>query len=177
MMLLRVNHMARLSGAVVLGGFLTFVAVGAARSEDPGFPAPIGDQSVLPSGAKLDRVFDGGCTLTEGVATSPDGMVYFSDITFTSRCKDPSGQYAQAGNIWKYDPKTKQAAIFRSPSGMSNGMKFDAQGNLIIAEGADFGGRRLTKTDMRSGKSYILTGLMRKGASISPIRAILAGNR
>jgi len=38
-------------------------------------------------------------------------------------------------------------------------MKFDREGNLIIAEGADFGGRRLTKTDMKTGKSYILTGL------------------
>ncbi len=42
---------------------------------------------------------------------------------------------------------------------MSNGMKFDAEGNLIIAEGADYGGSRLIKTDMTTGKSYILTGL------------------
>lgn len=138
---------------------LTLAAIDAAWAEDPGFPAPTGDPSVLPAGAKLDRVFDGGCTLTEGVATSPDGMVYFSDITFTQRCKDATGKYAQAGNIWKYDPTSKQATIFRSPSGMSNGMKFDAQGDLIAAEGADFGGRRLTKTDMKTGKSYILTGL------------------
>src|SRR5689334_20252590 len=130
------------------------LASGPVWAEDPGFPAPQGDSGVLPAGAKLDRVFDGGCMLTEGVATSPDGMVYFSDITFTKFCKDPSGKFAQAGNIWKYDPRTKQATIFRSPSGMSNGMKFDAEGNLIIAEGADFGGRRLTKTDMKTGKSY-----------------------
>jgi gluconolactonase len=147
------------SHARALCVFLTLSAVGAARAEDPGFPAPTGDQSILPAGAKLDRVFDGGCALTEGVAAGPDGMVYFSDITFTQRCKDSAGKYAQAGNIWKYDPKSKQATIFRSPSGMSNGMKFDAQGNLIVAEGADFGGRRLTKTDMKTGKSYILTGL------------------
>ena len=98
--------MARLSKtsshARALCVFLTLAAAGAARAEDPGFPAPTGDQSVLPAGAKLDRVFDGGCTLTEGVATSPDGMVYFSDITFTQRCKDSSGKFAQAGNIWKY---------------------------------------------------------------------------
>jgi gluconolactonase len=142
--------------AWALVGLLT---AGAAWAEDPGFPAPNGDSSVLPAGAKLDRVFGGGCMLTEGVATAPDGMVYFSDITFTAFCKDPSGKFAQAGNIWKYDPKTKQATIFRSPSGMSNGMKFDAEGNLIIAEGADFGGRRLTKTEMKTGRSYILSGL------------------
>src|ERR1700757_5458121 len=102
------------SHARALCVLLTFVAVGAARAEDPGFPAPTGDPSVVPAGAKLDRVFDGGCRLTEGVATSPDGMVYFSDITFSALCKDPSGKYPQAGNIWKYDPKTKQRTIFRS---------------------------------------------------------------
>jgi gluconolactonase len=127
---------------------------------DLGFPAPSGDPSVLPAGAKLERVYDGACTLTEGVAVSAaDGMVYFSDITFTWLCKDPSGKYPQAGNIVRFDPKTRQATIFRSPSGMSNGMKFDAEGNLIVTEGADFGGRRVTKTDMRTGRSYVLTGL------------------
>lgn len=145
--------------AVLALAIVAAFAAGPAWAEDPGFPAPNGDPGVLPAGAKLDRVFDGGCMLTEGIATSPDGMVYFSDITFTKFCKDPSGKFLQAGNIWKYDPKTKQATIFRSPSGMSNGMKFDAQGNLVIAEGADYGGRRLTKTDMKTGKSYILSGL------------------
>lgn len=149
------QQMLGIAAAILLG----LAGANAARAEDPGFPAPTGDPSVLPAGAKLDRVFDGGCRLTEGVATSPDAMVYFSDITFTKFCHDPSGKYAQAGNIWKYDPKTKQAVVFRSPSGMSNGMKFDADGNLIIAEGADFGGRMLVKTDMHTGKSYILSGL------------------
>ena len=145
---------------LLLGAILAAAsAAGPARAADPGVPAPSGDASVLPQGAKFDRVFDGGCRLTEGVAVSPDNMVYFSDITFTKFCKDPSEKYPQAGNIWKYDPKTKQAVIFRSPSGMSNGMKFDAEGNLIIAEGADYGGRRLTKTDMKTGRSYILSGL------------------
>jgi gluconolactonase len=143
-----------------LGAFVGLLAAaGGAWAEDPGFPAPTGDPSVLPAGAKLDRVFDGACALTEGVAAAPDGAAYFSDITFSAVCKDPSGKYPQAGHIWKYDPKTKQTAIFRSPSGMSNGMKIDAAGDLVIAEGADYGGRRLTKTDMKTGKSYILTGL------------------
>jgi gluconolactonase len=153
------NREHRWWSALAACALVGFLGTGSVRAEDPGFPAPNGDPSIVPSGAKLDRVFGGGCMLTEGVATSPDGMVYFSDITFTSMCKDAAGTYAQAGNIWKYDPKNKQATIFRSPSGMSNGMKFDAEGNLLIAEGADFGGRRLTKTDMKTGKSYILSGL------------------
>jgi gluconolactonase len=136
------------------------LAAGGAWAEDPGFPAPTGDPSVLPPGAKLDRVFNGGCRLTEGPAVSPtDGDVYFSDITFTAVCKDPSGTYAQAGNIWKYDPKTGETTIFLSPSGMANGMKFDADGNLIVANGADFGLRDLVKIDMKTRKAYILTGL------------------
>jgi gluconolactonase len=126
---------------------------------DAGFPAAEGDASVLPADAKLMKVFDDGCVLTEGVAAAPDGMMYFSDITFTSLCKDESGQYLQAGNIFKYDPQTGETTVFRSPSGMSNGLKFDADGNMIAAMGADYGGRMLTKIDMDTGRAYILSGL------------------
>ena len=65
----------------------------------------------------------------------------------------------EAGHIWRYDPKTGKTSIFRSPSGMSNGIKFDAAGNMIVAEGADYGGRRVIRTDMKTGKSYIIAGL------------------
>src|SRR5260370_34082836 len=121
-----------------------------------GFPLPTGDPSVLPAGAKLERVFDAACFLTEGISVSPeDGMVYFCDITFTPLCKHPSGKYPGAANIWKLDPKTRQATIFRSPSGMAAGTKFNAEGNLIIAEGNDFGGRPISKIAMQTGKNHI----------------------
>lgn len=126
---------------------------------DSGFAAPTGDPSVLPDGAKLMRLFDGGCVTTEGVAAGHDGYLYFSDITFTSRCQDETGLYPQAGHIWRYDPKTGDTSVWRSPSGMSNGIKFDRNGNMIAALGADFGGRMLLRTDMATGKSYILSGL------------------
>jgi gluconolactonase len=113
---------------------------------------------IVPDGAKLEKIFDAGLVLTEGVAVAPDGTVYFSDITFTHVAKEKK-QPVEAGHIWKLDPKTLKATIFRSPSGMSNGLKFDADGNLLAAEGADFGGRRITKTDMKTGKSTILAGL------------------
>ncbi len=113
---------------------------------------PSGDPSILPAGARLEQIFTGGI-LTEGVTSAPDGTVYFSDITFTHA----SGM--QAGHIMKYDPRTGQVSVYRSPSGMSNGLKFDAQGRLLAAEGADYGGRRITRTDMRTGKAEILAGL------------------
>jgi gluconolactonase len=122
-------------------------------------PAPAAEKGkgpVVPPGSKLVKIFDKGLVLTEGVAVAPDGTVYFSDITFTFASKEKGLKPPEAGHIWKLDPKTLKATIFRSPSGMSNGIKFDADGNMIVAEGADFGGRRVIKTDMKTGKSYIL---------------------
>jgi gluconolactonase len=119
---------------------------------------PLLADPVVPPDAKLEKVFDGGLVLTEGVAVAPDGMVYFSDITFTHVSRDAKAPL-EAGHIWKYDPKTGKATVFRSPSGMSNGLKFDADGNLLAAEGADYGGRRVTRTDMKTGKAYIVAGL------------------
>jgi gluconolactonase len=113
---------------------------------------------IVPAGAKLEKLFDGGVVLTEGCSSAPDGTIYFSDITFSHASKDKHG-VMEAGHIWKFDPKTKKASIFRSPSGMSNGIKFDAKGNMIVAEGADFGGRRIIKTDRKTGKSYILAAM------------------
>jgi gluconolactonase len=116
------------------------------------------DDAIVPKDAKLEKVFNKGMVLTEGVAVAPDGTVYFSDITFSHVSLKEKG-VIEAGHIWKFDPKTGKATIFRSPSGMSNGLKFDAEGNLIAAEGADYGGRRVTRTDMKTGKSVILAAL------------------
>jgi gluconolactonase len=134
-------------------------------------PAPAGEKSqgpIVPPGAKLEKIFDKGLVLTEGVAVAPDGTVYFSDITFTFASREKGLKPPEAGHIWKLDPKTLKATIFRSPSGMSNGIKFDADGNMVVAEGADFGGRRVTTTDMKTGKSYILAALFQGKPLNSP---------
>lgn len=96
----------------------------------------------------LEKVYDGG-VFTEGPAAAPDGSIYFSDITASSKSK-------YAGHILRYDPKTKKTSVFRSPSGMANGLAFDPQGRLVVAEGADRGGRRVTRTDPVTGKSEVL---------------------
>jgi len=118
---------------------------------------PSRSQGVVAPDTRLEKLFDAGCVVTEGVAIGLDGMIYFSDITFGETCRSSKG--TEAGHIWKYDPNNGKATVFRSPSGMSNGIKFDAEGNMIVAEGADFGGRRITRTDMQTGKSYTITGL------------------
>ena len=107
---------------------------------------------ILPTDSELEEVY-GDAHFTEGPTVAPDGTVYFSDITFTHQAD------MQAGHILRYDPDINETTVYRSPSGMSNGMKFDADGRLVVAEGADFGGRRITRTDMDSGKSNIIAAL------------------
>ncbi len=103
---------------------------------------------------KIKEVFSGGEGLIlEGPTMGPDGTLYFSDIIFTQFMG------MKAGIIWNYNPKTGQTKVFRSPSGMANGLAFDINGNLISCEGADFGGRRVVKTDMKDGVSTIVAGL------------------
>ena len=120
---MRTKHLLSTASALLIGLAAAAVPAQAQYFEgvDSGFPAPTGDSAFIPAGSKLMRLFDGGCILTEGVAAGHDGYMYFSDITFTKFCPDPSGLFTQAGNIWKYDPKSGDTTIFRSPSGMSNG--------------------------------------------------------
>ena len=113
--------------------------------------------AIVPSGSQLEKLFE-GITLSEGVAVAPDGMVYFSDITFSHVSGVGNGAF-HAGHIWKFDPTTGKTVIFRSPSGMSNGIKFDAAGNMLAALGADYGGRAVVRTDMKTGMSYVIAGL------------------
>jgi gluconolactonase len=115
------------------------------------------DEPIVPPGARVEKLFESR-VLTEGVAVAPDGNVYFSEITFSHMARDATGAI-EAGHIWRFDPASGRTSIFRSPSGMSNGIKFDAAGNMLVAEGADYGGRRVTRTDMRSGKSHIIAAM------------------
>ncbi len=109
--------------------------------------------AIVPSGSQVELLFNGGIFL-EGPAYSTDGMLYFSDITFK-----PDSGLQQAGHIWKYDPATNNTSIFRSPSGMANGITFDLDGNMLVAQGADFGGRSVVRINMSTGKSTIIAGL------------------
>jgi gluconolactonase len=137
------------SRIATIGGALLLAA--GAWADDHELPAPSGNPDIISKDARIEVVFD-GAFFTEGPAVALDGSVYFSDITFSG----VSGM--QAGHIWRHAPMTGETAVFRSPSGMSNGLKFDAMGRLIACEGADFGGRRVTRTDLTTGKAEIIAG-------------------
>ena len=117
---------------------------------------PAAAAPIVPPGATPEKLFEGQ-VLTEGVAVGHDGLVYFSDITFSAVSRRADGTFPM-GHIWRFDPATGKTAIYRSPSGQSNGLKFDAAGNMIAALQADFGPRCLARTDMATGKATILAG-------------------
>jgi gluconolactonase len=82
---------------------------------------------------------------TEGPAAAPDGSVYFADIV-----NDRILRLAPGGDV----------ELFRSPSGRTNGQVFDAAGRLWHCEGAEFGpngGRRVSRTDLESGRYEVVT--------------------
>ncbi|MEX2185165.1 MAG: SMP-30/gluconolactonase/LRE family protein [Pirellulales bacterium] len=82
---------------------------------------------------------------TEGPAVDADGSVYFSDIL--------NNRILRRG-------ADGELSVFRTPSHRTNGQTFDRQGRLLHCEGAEFGpggGRRIARTDLRTGKYEVLT--------------------
>ncbi len=116
-------------------------------SERPNRPT---GKSIVSPDAKLELLFtrkaniEGG--LTEGPAVAPDGSIYFSDIPF-GRDK---------GMILRFDPKTNKTTVFSRDSKKSNGLIFDADGFLLACEGSDFGGRAVTRTNVKTGRRTVL---------------------
>jgi gluconolactonase len=124
------------------------------------------NQKVTNKNSKLIKLFENGF-FTEGPAYGPDSNIYFSDLTFTSETN------MQAGIIWKYDSQSRKTTVYRSPSGMANGIEFDKSGNMIVCEGADFGGRKMTSTDLSTGIAKILTALYNNVPYNSPNDLVL----
>lgn len=110
-------------------------------------PLCAAENPIVPDDAKLELLFtrtaniNGG--LTEGPAVAPDGSIYFTDMPFG---KDK-------GMILRFDPKTRKVTTFTDNSGKANGLTCDADGNLVACEGADDGGRRVSRWNIKTGKS------------------------
>jgi len=137
-----------------LGAFLvSCVVLVPAISSAADLPAPTGDAVVAPD-AKWELLYTrtkaikGG--LTEGPAVAPDGSIYFTDIPFGE----------DRGLIVRFDPKTKQNTLFSEDSGKANGLVFDREGNLLACEGANLGGRCVSRWDVKAGtKKSIADGV------------------
>lgn len=101
----------------------------------------------------VELVHSGGCGVMEGIATASDGRVFFTEITRSTGCND--GRGVQGGRIWVIPPGQKPR-VFREPSGMAAGLAIDAQDRLVTAEGADFGNRRVSITDLKTGEYRVV---------------------
>jgi gluconolactonase len=141
----------RFGRRIALAGLVAAGVAPAARAQQPAGPA-MRRGTLIPIDARLERVYAGGIH-PEGPAVAPDGRLFFCDITISFASN------MRAGEILILDPRTGETTIFRSPSGMAAGLAFDRNGHLVATEGADFGGRRVTRTDMRTGRAVIVTGL------------------
>ena len=97
------------------------------RQAPTGFVAP---------GATWQEVSREGMVFGEGVVAAPNGIVYFSSMTRAL----PPGPDNPGGTIFRFDPATGQTTKYLEPSGMSNGLHFDRNGDLLIAQ--DSGGER-----------------------------------
>jgi len=107
-----------------------------------------GGANIFPAGAKVEEIFSGGEDFLEGPVMGPDGLLYFSDFSALKK----------TGIIWTVNPETGAYKVFRSPGGMANGLAFDANGDLLVCEQAGGGGRRVTKTNRKTGISHIIAG-------------------
>jgi len=88
-----------------------------------------------------------GVAFTEGPACAADVTVYFTDIA--------------NNRILRHVPGEPWYTVFRQPSGRANGLLFDPQGRLLACEGNEFGPndghRRITRTDLATGRIEVLT--------------------
>ena len=96
----------------------------------------VADAELTPPGAKLEKLWGDGF-FTEGGALAGDGSILFSDI---------------GERIMRFDPATGKTTVFREPSGRANGMVFNSQGELIVAEGANTNGNRRVSITGTDGK-------------------------
>ena len=109
------------------------------------------DNPIFPARAKLEQVYERTAKLnsglTEGPATAPDGSVYFTDMPFGP---------AQQTMIQRYNPRTGKTTLFTDKGGKANGLAFDADGRLLGCEGADGGGRCVSRWNVKTGHKDIV---------------------
>jgi gluconolactonase len=105
---------------------------------------------IIPKGAELEllhtRQVKLTSGLTEGPAAAPDGSIYFTDMPFGT----------DNGMILRFDPKTRKTTVFTDKAFKSNGLAFDAEGNLLSCDGADGGARCVRRWNLATGHSEVV---------------------
>ena len=132
-------------------GFLSCAAVGLVCVLVAGC-AGMATKGVRGDGAKWEEISRAGRIFGEGVVADRSGKLYVTDIMPTAAVK----QGNTGGTIWRYDPATGKAEKYMEPSGMANGLHVDKNGDLIITQGADVGGRAVLRRNLATGATTVL---------------------
>jgi gluconolactonase len=120
--------------------------------------------AVLAPDAAWEEVSRAGKVYAEGVVAAKDGSVYVSDLTRTALLREKNPR----GTIYRYDPATGKTSKYLEPSGMAVGLHVDRNGDLIIAQDADGGGRALVRRDLATGKTSLVANAYRGKRLNSP---------
>ncbi len=83
--------------------------------------------SPVPEGAEVEQIAT-GFQFTEGPYWHPEGFLLFSDIP--------------ANTVYQWRPEADSVAVYRRPSGHSNGIAADGEGRLLLAQ---HGWRRIAR--------------------------------
>ena len=143
------------------------------------------ENPIVPEGAKLELLFT-RTAKTQRRADRRSGRGARRQHLFHRHAV-----WRRPGMILRFDPATRKVTVFTDDSGKANGLTCDANGDLVACEGADDGGRRVSRWDIKTGKSQTIADSIRasgstrpttcastpRGASISPIRATWATSR
>jgi gluconolactonase len=119
---------------------------------------------VLAPGAKWEEVSRAGKVYAEGVVAAKDGAVYVSDLTRSGLLREANPR----GTIYRYDPATGATTKYMEPSGMADGLHVDRNGDLVIAQDADGGGRAVVRRNLETGQTSLVANAYRGKRLNSP---------
>lgn len=109
-------------------------------------------KGVVAEGAKWEEISRAGRVFGEGVVAAKDGRLYMTDIMPTAAVKENN----TGGTIWRFDPATGKPEKYMEPSGQANGLHVDKNGDLLIAQGADKGGRAIMRRNLATGATTVV---------------------
>jgi gluconolactonase len=106
---------------------------------------------IISEGAKFEEVSRAGKVFGEGVVAAKDGRVYLTEMHHKALVKGPN----PGGTIYRYDPISGETVHFMEPSGNAVGLHVDKNGDLIICQEADDGGR-VIRRNMTTGVTTVI---------------------
>ena len=109
-----------------------------------------GPPRIFEEESKWEEVSRAGLAGTEGVVAAKDGEIYLTEFAGGTN-------HTTAGStIWRYSPASGRVEKYMQPSGNAIGLHVDRNGDLIIAQGAEGGGRAIVRRNLTTGATTVV---------------------